>query len=741
MSISRTLIVLVVGLTPTAAMAQSTPPAAQPPAKPAEAPAAEPDVSSGPVMWAGTLDFGIRGTSTEGDAARYERYRDLGDGLFLEVVKMHKEHKGWLFDVDANHVGRTDQRYIGRVIRPGRLKVNVLWDQIPMLLSRTTQTLYAGIGGDVLTIDDTIQALVQAQPASLTPLFDQFNQTFELRTRRHIFNGAVEYQATPELTVTANARHTNREGTIPFGGSFGHSSVVELPAPTEHDLSEFNADAEYVRDPVLLRGGYMGSWFHNDFTTLTWDNPYRLTDTPATPGRGRLSVPPSNSFVNVHGLASAKLPYKSRATGYVSFGRLEDTGDPLMPQTINSSISPKPVARSTVDGEAHTSAVTLTFVSRPVQAVDMNVRYQVYDYDNRTPEFPMTERVSYDNTPSAVTPPIFTEPLGVVRHTFDADFRYMATGRTTAGVGMTRVGEERTHRIFESTTDNVVRFTFDTVSQTWLTLRTKYEHGWKRGQGIEEGELELAAIGEQPGMRHFDVASRDRDRVTLLGSVSPVGNFTANASLAIGKDDYLESEFGLRDNNHHVYSVGADYLPRDQVTLGASYSYERYDALSRSRQASDATQFVDPSRNWATDSADKAHSFLVNMGITRIAEKVDLHLAYDFSRTRAIYNYITGPVADRTLPEEVIVPSSLPTPTELPPTLSELQRATADVTYPLSSRLSVGLSYWYEQYRVQDFTLDIDANPALVRGQALLIGYLYQPYTAHTVWGRLVYHW
>ena len=193
-------------------------------------------------------------------------------------------------------------------------------------------------------------------------------------------------------------------------------------------------------------------------------------------------------------------------------------------------------------------------------------------------------------------------------------------------------------------------------------------------------------------MRHFDVASRDRDRVTLLELVSPVGNFTANASLAIGKDDYFESEFGLRDNNHHVVSsVGADYLPRDQVTLGAWYSYERdLSALSRSRQASDATQFVDPSRNWATDSADKAHSFLVNMGITRIAEKVDLHLAYDFSRTRAIYNYITGPVADRTLPEEVMVPSSLPTPTELPPTLSELQRATADVTYPLSARLSSG---------------------------------------------------
>ena len=32
----------------------------------------------------GRIDFGVRGTTLDGDAARYERYRDLGDGLFLE---------------------------------------------------------------------------------------------------------------------------------------------------------------------------------------------------------------------------------------------------------------------------------------------------------------------------------------------------------------------------------------------------------------------------------------------------------------------------------------------------------------------------------------------------------------------------------------------------------------------------------------------------------------------------------
>src|SRR5436190_16600991 len=143
-----------------------------------------------------------------------------------------------------------------------------------MLLSRTTRTLFTGIGTGTLPIEDSIQGLVQANPALLTPLFDQFSQEFETRTRRHIGSGDVEYEATRDLTLSALVRHTNREGTIPFGGSFGHSSLVEFPEPTNHDLSEVSAGAEYVKNPWLLRGGYTGSWFHNDVTSVAFDNPY-----------------------------------------------------------------------------------------------------------------------------------------------------------------------------------------------------------------------------------------------------------------------------------------------------------------------------------------------------------------------------------------------------------------------------------------------------------------------------------
>ena len=691
--------------------------------------------------WAGSIDFGVRGTSADGDAARYERYRDLGNGLFLENAHLARERNGWLLDLTADHVGRKDQRYLVDVSRPGRVKAWFLWDQIPMLLSRTTRTLFTGIGSGVLAIDDSLQARVQANPAAIVPVFDQFGSEFETRTRRLITEGGFEYLPGSALTFTAKVRRTDREGSIPFGGSFGHSSLVELPAPTEHTLTEADAGAEFARDPLLLRAAYTGSFFHNDFTSVVFDNPFRAIDSTSASSRGRLTLAPTNSYNGVNGLASVKLPRRSRASAFVSVGRLTDAGDPIVPQTINAALPPAPLARSTVNGEAMTTAVTLTFVSRPTRYLDFTAGYRQYNFDNRTPEFAMTQRVSYDNTVSAVVPAVHTEPFGVLRHTVDADVKLTPMNGVSAGVGFTRLSEDRTHRIFESTTDNVVRVTFDTVSSQRFTLRTKYEHAQRRGVGIEEGERELAAIGEQPGMRHFDIASRNRDRVTLLGSVTPVENVGFNVSVGAGKDDYLESLFGLRDNTHRVYGAGVDLTPTDRVVLGASYSYERYNALSRSRQANPGVQFTDASRNWATDATDRAHSWQMNAEVGRIADKVDLRFSYDFSRARALYEYLTGPVADRTLPEEAIVPTTLPAPAGLPPTLSELQRGTTDVTYALASHLSLGLSYWFEQYRVNDFTLDADANSDLARGQALLMGYLYRPYTAHTVWLRLNYHW
>jgi MtrB/PioB family decaheme-associated outer membrane protein len=748
MRIQRTTVAALLALGPVAAAAQPAQPAGSPAAS-AVQPPAQPAVTAQPAGpegggagWAGLIDLGVRATDVDGDAARFERYRDMGDGLALERVRLDRAtNNGWLLDFSGDHVGRRDQRFRAAAADPGRFRATFVWDQIPMLLSRSTRTLFADIGSGTLSIDDALQAQVQAAPSAIASVFAQSALPFETRTRRYVGEGIVQYFPSEAVTLHTRVRRIDRQGTIPFGGSFGHSSLVELPAPTEHTISDLDAGAEYARDPFLFRAGYTGSWFHNDVTSVVFDNPFRATDVAATPSRGRLTLPPSSSQIGVNGMASVKLPYRSRVTAYASIGVLEDAGDPIIPQTINSVTTAAPIERATVDGEARLSSINLRFTSRPRRDTDLTVSYRTFDYDNRTPEFAMTQRIAFDNTPSAVSPAVHTEPYSVTRGTFDADFRFIAGGWTSAGIGYTRNGDDRTHRIYETTTDHVLRLTLDAVSQRWYSVRTKYEHAQKRGTGIEQGEALLASIGEQPQLRHFDVASRDRDRVTIVGSITPASSLVTSLTFAAGKDDYVESVFGLRDNTHRVYGIGADYLASERASAGLTYSYERYDALQRSRQANPGAQFTDPSRNWAADSTDRTHSVTLNAAVTGIANKVDVRLAYDFTRARARYDYITGPVPDRTLPEEVPVPTSLPTPVELPPTLSQFNRGTLDVLYALTPRLSVGASYWYDRYRVSDFTLDVDANPELARGQALLMGYLYRPYTANTGWLRLLYRW
>jgi MtrB/PioB family decaheme-associated outer membrane protein len=741
----RTLFLAIpIGLLPALAMAQ-TPPTTPPPAG-AQAPpaaAAPADADEHPPLPTtyGLLNLGIRTTHLDGDGARYERYRDLGDGLFLDGSRFSTQQRGWVFDLAADHAGRLDQRYTGSAIRPGQFKVWGQWDQMPMLMSRTTRTLFTVASPGVLVIDDAIQAAVQANAAYLTTAV-QTARTFELSSRRHVFDGGAEYIAKNGLTLDTSVRQMNRDGAIPFGGSFGHSNVVETLAPVQHTLTDVDSSAEYTRGGLLIRGGYNGSWFHNDVTSLTFDNPWRVIDSTSAGSRGRLALAPSNSFVGVNGLMSYRLPHKSRVSLYGSTGSLRDAGDPLLPFTVNTALPTVPLDRTATEGHAKTSSTNLTFTSRPVRALDIDVRYRTYDYDNRTPVFLVTNRVGYDNAVSAVTNPALqeSEPFGVKRDTLDADVRLNPIRAFSAGVGFGHQGEERTHRIFESITDNTFRLVVDSVGNKWFTLRSKYEHSQRRGDGDPAAiAADLTAIGEQGGMRHFDIASRDRDRVTITGGVVPLNTLSLNASAAVGKDDYLESEFGLRDNHHRVYSLGGDYAPSAYAGAGLSYSFERYTSLSRSRQASPGVQFDDPSRNWATDSEDLAHSVIAHAEFLQLARHFDVTMFADYNRTRGLYRYITGPVPDRTLPEEAVVPTTLPPPTQLPAVRSELGRVNIDTVYSLTERWGLGFTVWYERYRVKDFSLDADALSRLDPAGALLLGYQYLPYTAATFWLRAVY--
>ena len=199
------------------------------------------------------------------------------------------------------------------------------------------------------------------------------------------------------------------------------------------------------------------------------------------------------------------------------------------------------------------------------------------------------------------------------------------------------------------------------------------------------------------------------------------------------------------------------------MSVGASYSYEHYNSLARSRQANPpgspityeqylllsqgptTIQVADATRNWASDATDNVHSVMVWGEVLNLWNRVDLHFTYDMNRADAAYNYITGPITDRTLPDDA-PPTTLtncnqPDNCKLPLVTNDLDRLTTDFTFWLNRRVGFGASYWHERYFVTDWALDAEATSREVLNQAMILGYNYRPYTAHSLFARLLLRW
>ena len=83
-------------------------------------------------------------------------------------------------------------------------------------------------------------------------------------------------------------------------------------------------------------------------------------------------------------------------------------------------------------------------------------------------------------------------------------------------------------RIFENTGENVFRLTADAVGAQYASFRAQYEYSSRTGSDLNEDLL--VQIGEQPAMRHYDVANRNRNKFTGQMDVSPNEFLTLSAS-------------------------------------------------------------------------------------------------------------------------------------------------------------------------------------------------------------------
>lgn len=775
---------LVLGFSPLArGQGQQAPPQSTAPAASAPTPAL-------PVQ--GTLDVGLRATTTDGDEARYERYRDLrtGANVNLDFGRQTDEDA---FGVTLRNIGYRDGLYAAEYAR-NRLRASFRFDQTPLNYAYYTQTPWVtAINGDTakLTLDTAARTAVQQrQPGVVaiptnaaqlnTPsIWRNFAVPFDLQSRRDTLGLAAAYDATPNVTANFSLRSYSRTGNQPWGASFAFNNANEVALPLDNRTTDLTAGVEWGHERGMLRVAWDASWFNNALRALEWDNPVRATDfnnglapplgpfDPSGysngngPAFGRMAMAPSNSLNTVSTVGMAKLPARSTVNGVFSVTSMKQN-ETLIPWTSNAVInSPTVLAafphlvqleRQTAQAEVRGYNGTLNFTSRFHRLFTVNARYRHNSHDNRTPHFDATEYVRFDAVPEETGGP--THELDITRKTFDANITYNGLRHTALRVGYGRDVYDRTGRDFVGTTDNTFRASVDTLGNQWVSVRAIYEHTARDGRGFSKDALEEG--GYQEGLRFFDESDRTRNRGTVVVTVTPTAFMDLTGSYATGRDKYdgPGHEFGLLDNDNTFWAIGVNVMPVERVMAGINYGRERYEARQEARNANppgtDYGSWFDPNRTWRLDNDEKVNNVGVYVDVMQVLGKADVRFGYDFSDSDNAFRY-SGPRIQALASNVILTPGdSRPcgaTATScfepLPDVTNSWHRVTADVKYFLTRRVAVGASYWYEKFSVQDFaTIGLPGSidiPRIDYLGAIITGYGNRRYTANTGFVRVFY--
>lgn len=645
----------------------------------------------------GLFDVGFRGGSTDGDQARFERYRDLQNGA-ATLFSMNKNTERYRFGAQAQNIGYHDQRY-QVTYYTSKANVNFMWDSIPTNFSYLTRTPWVNQGNGVLTLDDAAQRAVEAKTAVGVPcsagaapaacgnptqaaqalanrsIYNTIAQPFDMQMRRDSAAFDMTYAASREIGVNVGFTTTAKTGTLPWAASFAFSNVNELALPLDQRTNDVTAGLEWANRQGMVRVGYDGSFFNNNIQSLTWDNPVRFTDfnngllptlgpyDPSGysngngPAKGQLALAPSNTLNAVGITGLYKLPSHTVINGTVRFTDMNQN-EALLPWSTNSSINNPTVLaafpglralpRATAEAEVKGMNALLDLNSRPTKVIALSLRYRYNRHDNLTPHFPAEEYVRFDAVPEETGGE--TEQFDVTQDTLDATAT-LSLGSIAVRTGYGYDTFNRTGRSFANMTDRRFRLSVDTLRTQYLTVRAGYDYTQRRGQGFSESAIEDG--GAQPGLRFYDEADRNSHRSSLIFIVSPIDMIDVTATIGTSRETYLGEghEFGLLKADVDDYSFGVDVTPSDRVAFDASWGRSTNNTLQASRNAnpdcrlfppcpaSGYNSWTDPNRTWTLNNDEGVNSFSASASLMKLYKDGELRVGFDYDDSNNVYTH------------------------------------------------------------------------------------------------------
>jgi MtrB/PioB family decaheme-associated outer membrane protein len=777
MKTTKTTIILALALLLFATVAR-----AQDATKPATTPGSSADTNADNAKpERGTVEFGLR--QVWGDVygrpdlpfkqgiqnSKYNEYRDIRNGFFLRRAVVELED----FLGSPHYVGLQsrnsvykDQSYLATLGRWGKYKLQFRYDEIPHTFTNTSRTLLTTMAPGVFTISPLVRSSLQTSQALTTlpntiqtqvvPGMQFFTPELERR------NGALgfAYEPSADWTVWTSVMREHMSGSRPLGAIFNSSPSasttggdgVEIPEPINYFTTNFRVGTEYGRESWAVQLSYLGSFFENRITTVTFDNPFRTTDcvspngcTSATqgPAVGRLDLYPDNSAHYLTFAGAYGLNKKIHLMASINPGWLRQN-DRFVPYTSNSILQAMtgPLPSSSLDGKKTTLAMNYTVVANPFKRFQVKAGYRHYDYNNDTPVRSFTP-VEGDFSAPNLTAPVENTPWSYNRKTFEATGTYYFGKKSSFKAGYVGDWMDRTHRDVAHSLENAFITSLDLVHKDF-SFRVAYRHAVRNPDTYVDDHFALVnASGgiteEQVNHRRFDEAARTRDRFEAQASWNANDRLTFTAFGGSTQDNYNRRGgvnsptplnflpattnpyylYGVLKDIGNNYGVDADFSLSAQVSLFAEYSHELYHKRMVSRNRSPGSGIPDgvlvPSNcgasgapcdsannDWQSTARDHVDIWTIGTDLY-LGKKVYFTTYYSLSAGKGHVD--TRPLGDPTLttgPNKFAL-NGTSAAVNYPETTNRLHEVVAIFKFHVTKNIMPRFEYRYQQWDYKDY--------------------------------------
>jgi MtrB/PioB family decaheme-associated outer membrane protein len=572
-------------------------------------------------------------------AAKFGEYDGLSEeGSYLALGGSARQRRGdgLFWNAVAQDLGLDSRSIAVSGGREGKWQANLGYVASPHNVFDTTLTPFSVGAEQSLTLPP---GWVRAGNTQNMTALDSSLRRYDLETSRERWSFGGQVDLGSHWATELNYTHETRDGQRLLGSNF-ITTASQLPAPVDFVTDQLDWTARYETDQGIIGVSYFGSFFSNRRWDFVWSNPFNAIAPGADVGRTALA--PDNSFHQVALNFSRRLGevWYLRLNGSLGRGKQDDD---FLPYTTNALILTTPLPRTSLDGEVDMNHFDVQLSGNLGKWVSLfdglraKLSYRYDERDNTTAQADYNF-VDSDTFPAGVATNV---PYGYRRQDVSLFGEYDLARLLPLGPGQSlklsggwdREEWDRDFQETDNSTEDRAWVRLQVRPVAWMTFDARY--GGANREADPYVATTTTAAPQNPLLRKFNLANRERDFWDFGADFSMPKNITLSLDAFHRNDDYVDSAIGLTSSRDAGGTADLSWSASEKFAAFAFYGYQEITSKQSGSQSFGAP-------DWRAESRDQIESASVGLRLSELAKRWNVQFDYFFMDSRGEIDMLTG---------------------------------------------------------------------------------------------------